>query len=341
VLAAVGRRIADAVIGLGHAARVGADEFAVLLPGADSARARATAELVSSAASRAPAEGYEISCSTGHATYPEDATNAAALFQLAHGALYWAKRSGRACIRGYDPEQVVVVADEQQGEFAALIAEPGMVTVAFQPIVSLQTAEVVSWEALSRFTDDHRRLPSWWFEQAHRFGLGHRLEAEAVAQSLSVPGRPAGTSVSVNVSPSALTSEELERRFPDDMSDVVLEITEHEEITDEEGVHAALERLRARASLVDDAGAGYASLRQVMRLRAEIVKLDRELVQGLDADATKAALVASLVDFSHHTGATLCGRASRRSPSCVRCGRSASPTARGTSSAGRGRVGRC
>jgi diguanylate cyclase (GGDEF)-like protein len=308
VLARVGERLAETLDGVGFPARLGGDEFAIVLPDISGERAQAVLELAQEAASGAPIDGRDISCSVGFACYPEDATNASALLELADGALYWAKRSGRGGIRRYDRERVLVVTEEQRAEFAAVVEEPGMVTTVFQPIVALATAEIEGYEALSRFVDEHRRVPSWWFHQAHRFGLGHRLEAEAVRRALSTPERPADAFVSVNVSPSALANNELQSHFPDDLSDIVIEITEHEQITDEDAFHAALDPLRGRGVTVaiDDAGAGYASLRQVMRLRAELIKLDRGLVENVDQDPTKAALVSSLVDFARHTGARLC-----------------------------------
>ncbi len=308
MLALVGERLAQALEGVGLAARLGGDEFAIVLPDHNGTRAQEVLERAQRTVGETRIEGQEVCCSVGLSCYPDDASNAEGLMQLADGALYWAKRSGRGCLRRYDREHVLVVTDEQRAEFAATVEEPGMVTTVFQPIVELATGHVMGYEGLSRFVDEHRRVPSWWFHQAHRFGLGHRLEAEAVRRALSSLGRPANTFVSVNVSPSALANDDLQRHFPDDLSDVVIEITEHEQITDEDELHLALESLRGRGATVaiDDAGAGYASLQQVMRLRAELIKLDRGIVEGVDRDRTKTALVSSLVDFARHTGATLC-----------------------------------
>lgn len=251
---------------------------------------------------------FALTCSAGIASYPDDARSATDLVQLADGALYWAKSSGRARTRVYDPEHVLVVSEEQRAEFSALLEQPHAVRPVFQPLVALATGEIVGYEALSRFDDRHDLPPSWWFAQAHRFGLGSKLEAEAVRVALAEAGRPDGAFLSVNLSPSALRSAEVRAALPDDLRGVVIEITEQEEILEDDNLQKALAPLRARGAriAVDDAGAGYAGLQQVMRMQADLIKLDRSLISGIHADPVKAALVRSLVHFAVDTGAELC-----------------------------------
>ena len=308
VLRAAGQRLSAALSGIGYAARLGGDEFAVILPGADRARAFALCEAARAAvASHSPLD-YELSCSAGVACYPEDARNATDLVQLADGALYWAKSTGRAQSRVYDPQHVMVVTDEQRVLFGALLERPQAIRPVFQPLVSLGSGEVVGYEALARFDDSRNLPPSWWFAQAHRFGLGAQLEAEAVRVALAEPRRPEHAFLAVNLSPSALRSPAVQEVLPDDLSGLVIEITEHEEILLDDGLQATLAPLRARGAriAVDDAGAGYAGLQQVMRMQADIIKLDRSLIQDIHADRVKAALVHSLVHFASETGADLC-----------------------------------
>jgi len=178
----------------------------------------------------------------------------------------------------------------------------------FQPLVSLRTGEVVGYEALARFDDSRNLPPTWWFAQAHRFGLGARLEAEAVRAAIAEPNRPQGVFLAVNLSPSALRSSAVRGVLPEDLSGLVIEITEHEEILRDDSLQTALAPLRARGAriAVDDAGAGYAGLQQVMRMQADIIKLDRSLIQDVHADRVKTALVRSLVHFARETGADLC-----------------------------------
>jgi diguanylate cyclase (GGDEF)-like protein len=308
VLGAVAASLRSAMRGLGIVGRVGGDEFGIVLPDADRSRAFALAEAARIAVEdTAPVRGG-LRCSAGVVSYPADAKGAGALLQLADGALRWAKQSGRGRARRYDPEHVFVVTDEQREDFAALLAKPRAVRPMFQPIVSLGSGEPVGFEALARFGGSPGLPPSWWFSQAHRFELGAALEAEAVRAALAVAGRPEGRFLAVNLSPSALATPEIRDVLPTDLSGLVIEITEEELVLDVDALQSHLAPLRARGAriAVDDAGEGYAGLQQVMRMRADIIKLDRALVADVDGDAAKVALVGSLVHFARSTGASIC-----------------------------------
>jgi diguanylate cyclase (GGDEF)-like protein len=289
-------------------ARVGGDEFGLVLPVADGPQAVALAEAARSAVERAAPVRGSLRCSAGIACYPDDAKTANALLQLAGGALGWAKQSGRGRTRRYDPEHVFVVTEEQRDDFAELIARPDAVRPVFQPIVSLASGELAGYEALARFEGKPGLPPSWWFAQAHRFGLGAALETRSVRAALAPPNRPPGAFLSINLSPSALASAEVAEQLPNDLRGLVLEITEEERVLDVEGLQRHLKPLRSRGArvAVDDAGEGYAGLQQVMSMRADIIKLDRALVADVHADPAKIALIGSLVHFARSTGAAIC-----------------------------------
>jgi diguanylate cyclase (GGDEF)-like protein len=300
--------LSEAMRDLGVVARVGGDEFGLVLPDADGARAFALAEAARAAVEvSAPVLGT-LRCSAGVASYPADAKSAGALLQLAGGALSWAKESGRGRTRRYDPEHVFVVTEEQRDDFAALIARPDAVRPVFQPIVALASGEPVGYEALARFEGKPGLPPSWWFSQAHRFGLGAALEGQSVRAALDARNRPAGTFLSINLSPSAIGSSHVTEHLPRDLRGIVLEITEEERVLDVEGLQRDLEPLRARGAriAVDDAGEGYAGLQQVMSMRADIIKLDRALVADVHTDPAKVALIGSLVHFARSTSAVIC-----------------------------------
>ncbi len=300
--------LAEAMRDLGVVARVGGDEFGLVLPDADSARAFALAEAARAAVEVSSPVHGTLRCSAGVASYPEDAKSAGALLQLAAGALSWAKDSGRGRTRRYDPEHVFVVTEEQREDFAALIARPDAVRPVFQPIVALASGEAVGYEALARFDGKPGLPPSWWFSQAHRFGLGAALEGQSVRAALAARNRPAGRFLSINLSPSALGSSHVTESLPRDLRGIVLEITEEERVLDIEGLQRNLQPLRARGAriAVDDAGEGYAGLQQVMSMRADIIKLDRALVADVNTDPAKVALIGSLVHFARSTAAAIC-----------------------------------
>jgi EAL domain-containing protein (putative c-di-GMP-specific phosphodiesterase class I)/CheY-like chemotaxis protein len=182
-------------------------------------------------------------------------------------------------------------------------------SMAYQPIADLRNGAVVGCEALARFADPPYRPPNEWFAEADEVGMGP--EFELVAVGLGIAGFSFLEStmfLSLNVSPLVAISDaffESVRAAPLDR--VVVELTEHTRIEDYEASMPAFERLRSSGIriAVDDAGAGYAGLQHILRLRPDIVKLDQGLTGGIDTDAAKRALVGSLVSFALEIGAVL------------------------------------
>lgn len=168
----------------------------------------------------------------------------------------------------------------------------------FQPIVDLETGAVVGFEALTRFDDQTR--PDRRFAQASLVGLGMELERVTLEAALSASVcLPAGAFLSTNVSATfligghydALMSRAGERP-------VVLEVTEHEQIDDYEAVRAVIAGLGPDVRLsVDDAGSGWASLRHVLSLRPDYVKLDRGWITEIEDDPARQALLLGIRQF--------------------------------------------
>ena len=184
------------------------------------------------------------------------------------------------------------------------IIDRACVPMVFQPIVDLDARNVVGFEALARFPNATAiGSPEPWFELAHELEIGVELELAAARSALqALQMMPDGLYVSVNVSPSAITSEQLVRMLADSgvATRVVLELTEHVYIDDYAAFLAGLTDIRALGTrlAVDDAGAGYASLRHIVRLSPDLIKLDRSLVQGVDQDPVRRALMIALVAFA-------------------------------------------
>jgi diguanylate cyclase (GGDEF)-like protein len=289
-------------------ARVGGDEFAILLPATPR---DAAAAMITRARDEATASvgGVPLTWSAGVATFPSDARDAATLVECADAALYCAKSAGQSSICNYDPE--TAQAPQTGGDIAAVeavLSQPDGVVPVFQPLVSLTTGQVAGYEALARFPHPPARRPDEWFAVAQRVGLGPELEAFAVRAATEAAGRPAGTFLTFNLSASALMSDAATAALPYDLTDIVIEITENERVADDERLASRLQPLRARGAriAVDDAGAGYSGLQQVMRIQPDIIKLDRSLVANVDSDPAKAALIDSFVRFARRTGASVC-----------------------------------
>jgi diguanylate cyclase (GGDEF)-like protein len=308
VLKGVGARLRKSVRTGDTAARTGGEEFALILPGTHADAAQEIAERVRIAIAQLAPAGSELTCSAGVAVYPVDADSAPALLQLAEGTLYWAKRSGKSRIRRFDPDHVRLSGDAPQRFEINRILEQNAIEPVFQPVASLTSGRVIGYEALARFPDSPERPPSTWFAQANACGLGPELEAAAIRAALAREGRPPGTHVAVNVSPSALSTDVVRRTLSGDLSNLVIELTEHEVYIGDSLLADSLADLRERGAriAIDDTGAGYAGLKQVMWVRPDIVKLDLELTRGIHADPVRMALVESLVRFARRVGATVC-----------------------------------
>jgi len=176
----------------------------------------------------------------------------------------------------------------------------------FQPIVDLGSGVPVGFEALTRFDDQTR--PDERFGAAAALGMGPELESATLRAALAAAGGlPAGAWLSVNVSPPFVQAgEPLRSIIRDAPRAIVLEVTEEQVIEDYPAFRAALATLRSDLRLaVDDAGAGFASLRHISELRPALVKLDRALVAELDADPVRQALVAGLHHFADAVGCSL------------------------------------
>jgi diguanylate cyclase (GGDEF)-like protein len=308
VLQGVGEQLRESVRGENTAARTGGEEFALVLPGTDADDAQQIADLVRAAIGQLAPAGSELTCSAGVAVYPVDADNANSLLQLAEGALYWAKRSGKSRTRRFDPDHVRLSGDAPQRSEVERILRQRAIEPVFQPVASLTTGRLLGYEALARFPDSPERPPSAWFAQANACGLGPQLEAAAIEAALEISGRPHGTYLGLNISPSALSTDVVRGVLPDDLSGIVIELTEHEVYVGDSLLADSLADLRERGAriAIDDAGAGYAGLKQVMWVRPHIVKLDLDLTRSIHSDPVRMALVESLVRFARRVGATVC-----------------------------------
>jgi EAL domain-containing protein (putative c-di-GMP-specific phosphodiesterase class I)/CheY-like chemotaxis protein len=179
-------------------------------------------------------------------------------------------------------------------------------TAHYQPIVTLEDRHVVGYEALTRFTDG--TPPAARFAEALRADLGAEFEVAAVARAIGgATALPAGLLLSCNVSPATVLGrvEELGMLVRGADRPVVLELTEHAPIEDYRALRGAVAAIGPFGIAVDDAGAGYASLRHILELEPTFAKLDISLVRNIDGDELRQAMAAGLEYFAARTGCRL------------------------------------
>ena len=179
----------------------------------------------------------------------------------------------------------------------------------FQPILWIESGRVLAVEALSRFNPEPVRSPDIWFAEAASVGLGVDLEMKSLASALrALESIPEDIYLTLNVSPNAVLSGRVQDVTAHcDARRLILELTEHELISNYDDVSAALQPLRERGArlAIDDAGAGYASFRHILKLQPEFIKLDISITQHVDEDQSRAALATALAAFSRRIGSVL------------------------------------
>ena len=217
----------------------------------------------------------------------------------------------RRAARGEAIFDDVMLIEERGAKRARIrsVIEDDRLEVVFQPIVALDSRDVVGYEALARFKGHPRRGPEHWFQEAHEVGLGAELELWAVRRACERSyALPQGKFMAVNVSPATAERPDLLALLVGAQVDhVVLEVTEHARVDDYTRFRVAIARVRELGArlAVDDAGAGFASLRHILELDAELIKLDGSLTRSLEADPRRRSLASALIEFGRESGASV------------------------------------
>ncbi|MDO8106356.1 EAL domain-containing protein [Isoptericola sp. b441] len=319
LLVQVARRLREGLSPDDVLARLGSDEFAVLLRDADRERAELVADGLAeqlTAPFRLGDVAVGIDVSIGVALHPDHASDVETLVRLADAATHRAKRVGPVCLHG-DPHGSEREDRERTATELRAALATGQLVLHYQPKVALSTGVVVGVEALVRWQHPTRGLlyPDAFLDVVEETGLMRALTDEVLRTALDqvATWRLAGAAVSVavNLPASILVDVDLptqvqvmlaERRLP--ATALELEITEESLMSDRARARTILSELRDNGVriAVDDFGTGYSSLAYLRDLPIDELKLDRSFVFPMSDDPRAVALVSSTIGLAHSLG---------------------------------------
>lgn len=304
-------------------ARMGGDEFAVLLPHTNAAQARALAEQIVGALQEttivAEDRPVSVTASIGIALFPEHGVTVGDLLARVDLAMYQAKENrNRATL--YEPErdwQATIASrlDWQRRIREAL--ERDLFVLQAQPILNLRTGAIEHYELLIRMTGERGEMiyPGAFLDIAERFGLIHAIDRWVVKRAIRLIAahRRAGREIGLVINVSAKAFEDAEllpliRREIDlwsiDPRRLILEITETAAITN---IHQAewfvttIKQMGCRIGL-DDFGVGFASFYHLKHLPVDYLKIDGSFIRDLPRDPVDRQLVRAMVAVAHGLG---------------------------------------
>lgn len=298
-------------------ARLGSDEFVLLVHQADARGAEITARRLVQSMSRPfrlDDTEFTVTCSVGVALCPTDGDHLDDLMRRADAAMHRVKELGRASFLFHQPHSDVAHRSHMQLDHAmrqALVS--GIFRLHYQPQIELATGRVIGLEALIRWHDAVLgEVPPGEFvpvaeESGFIIAIGDWVLKQAVAQAAA--WRASGQEMRVSINVSALQFQQSD--FVDCVAATLaavdlpprlleLELTESILIHDAEG---ALMRLRALERLgvvmaIDDFGTGYSSLGYLKRFPIARVKIDRSFIKNLPGDESDAAIVNAIIHMA-------------------------------------------
>jgi diguanylate cyclase (GGDEF)-like protein/PAS domain S-box-containing protein len=303
-------------------ARVGGDEFVLLVPGADEEEARRlTRNILHATGQPWHFNGTEqrVHGSVGIALFPDHGRDPETLLRNADAAMYQAKDEGRGTLRVFSTElqeQMAVRLDVEQRLREAI--ERNHLLLHFQPRFDLATGQVAGAEALVRWQAPGEALvhPASFITIAEETGLiidiGRYVLRAACTQMRAWrdAGRP-DLMISINASPRELQEEryaeqvlETLREFGLPPDRLEIEITESMVVQDAPRLSRMLGELhQAGVQLaIDDFGTGYSNLRYLQSFPARRLKIDRSFISDILRNGDDAAIVRAIITLGHSLG---------------------------------------
>jgi diguanylate cyclase (GGDEF)-like protein/PAS domain S-box-containing protein len=323
LLRQVAERISAAAGNNGFAARIGGDEFAIILQNLKNQEdvAGACAQLLNKIGDPYSIGGVEqlIGASIGVALIPEDSTSADELLRLADLAMYEAKSSGRNRYCFFSPKmnQIAQLNACVESDLRDALNNDQLF-LEYQPIVDAVTGEYVGLEALLRWHHPvrGRLVPADFIRVANDSGLIGKIGqwvVEAACAQIATFAEEGITlpHVAVNVSPkqfqyASMCTDILKKvaKYNIGHGKFAIEITEELLLDHSQEVHEQLAMLRASGVgiSIDDFGTGYSSLQYLRDLPASRLKIDQTFVARIEQSAADRAIISTIAHLAHALG---------------------------------------
>lgn len=322
LLQRVASRLKEAVREADTVARLGSDEFTVILKDCHETRTvlAIAQKIVAALGEPFALDGREllVPATVGIALYPEDGTTAGALTKSADAATHHAKNEG-VDISFYKSEMNSSIAGQLELESAIRngIAK-GEFWLAWQPQVRLADGALIGAEALARWRHDGKDIPPGVFipiaessGQIRQLGDWIFRTAMAEAAEFREASHCCPIRVAVNFSPLQLKEEGASRVVSDmlekynlDPGALEVEITESAFVLGQNGARAFLDEIESLgvAVAIDDFGTGYSNLSNLKRFHIDKLKIDQSFVFDLTKDATSRQIVEATIKMAHSMG---------------------------------------
>ena len=320
VLIEVATRLKEAVRSSDTVARVGGDEFVVLMPDIMHASdaEQCGLELVQRIAPSITLDEHEVhvTASVGACIYPDFAADAKHLLKRADAAMYAAKEDGRNQCRIFTEDMLKETADRLSMEHALRHAVTnGELSVHYQPQVSLVNGSVVGMEALLRWT--HPKLgpvsPSVFISLAEETGLivpiGEWAIRTACCEAMQMREELGmDLTISVNLSPRQFQQRNLLEVIEHALEvsglpapSLEIEITENMVMLNSKSNLDKLQSIRTLGAriAIDDFGTGFCSFTYLLQYQVDRLKIDQSFVRQAVNDANAAAVVRTIIAMSH------------------------------------------
>jgi len=319
VLKEVSRRIKGTLRPSDHVARIGSDEFVVLLPDTQLAYGMRVAERIRLAIADQPMRGAQdplsLTVSIGVANLPPKIASVSEVVSITRNALRKGKATGKNKVtlsREYSSES---------GEFEAVaprsiveqLTDVASFRTVYQPIIDLANEEITGYEVLTRGPDGAFESPGDFFRICMENDILTTVDLQCLKLCLAeIPRMKGTTRFHVNLFPSTLLEtpvSNLIKLFPEDRSGIIfcVEISEQQFITEPAYLRDQVNALKQAGILVaiDDVGFGRSSLETLILLEPDLVKVDRKYVSGLSNEPAKARLLRRLTNVAKSLGAEI------------------------------------